>query len=122
MGAGISRSSWKSARHVGQHSHRRDQRVDAQVRVVPGPHRLASLIGDALAVLGGLPVLGRERADRVHVHQAVGDMSGHPRDRFLALVDEPQQFVHADHVQALDSAAAEGVQAVNADPPHDLGE
>jgi len=28
----------------------------------------------------------------------------------------------ADHVQVLDSAAVEAVQAVNADPPHDLGE
>jgi hypothetical protein len=39
-------------------------------------------------VLGGLPVLGSERADRVHVHQAVGHVPRHARDRFLALVDE----------------------------------
>ena len=154
-------------------------------------------------MLGGLPVLGSERADRVHVHQAVGDVPGHARDRFLALVDEPlttadqrrdtgagdrdqadepgdeqrvvapqhhrreherhqaaddvehqivgevlepgseaqhplgqrtgevvveerrilrQQLVHADHVEVLDSATVEAVQAVDADPPQDLGE
>jgi hypothetical protein len=33
-----------------------------------------------------------------------------------------QQLVHADHVQVLDPATVEAVQAVNADPPHDLGE
>jgi hypothetical protein len=51
-------------------------------------------------VLGGLPFLGGERADRLHVHQAVGDMPGYPRDRFLALVDElltaPDQRRDAD--------------------------
>ena len=31
--------------HVGQHRHRRDQRVDAQVPVVPGQQRLPPLVG-----------------------------------------------------------------------------
>ena len=154
-------------------------------------------------MLGGLALLGGERPDRVHVHQAVGDVARHPGDRLLALVDErlaaadqrrhaqrrqrdhgqepddeqrfvaPQhhrpehqrheaahdlerqrvdelleaggeaqhplgqrpgevvveergvlgeQLVHADHVQVLDAEGVEAVQAVQADPPHDLRE
>ena len=33
-----------------------------------------------------------------------------------------QQRVHADHVEVLDAATVEAVQAVDADPPQDLGE
>jgi hypothetical protein len=33
-----------------------------------------------------------------------------------------QQLVHADHVEVLDSVTVDAVEAVDADPPHDLGE
>ena len=46
------------------------------------------LLGDPGPVLGGLAVLGGERPHRLHVHQAVGDVAGHPRDGRLPLVDQ----------------------------------
>jgi len=33
-----------------------------------------------------------------------------------------QQFVHADHVEVLDAVTFQADHAVQADPPHDLGE
>ncbi len=39
-------------------------------------------------MLGGLTLLGGERPDRVHVHQAVGHMAGHPGDGLLTLPHE----------------------------------
>jgi hypothetical protein len=39
-------------------------------------------------VFVGLPPLGRERADGLHVHETVGDVPGDPGDRRLTVVDE----------------------------------
>jgi hypothetical protein len=74
--------------HVGQHEHRRDHHVDPEVAVIPGPDGEPALLGDPGPVLGGLVLLRGEGPHRLHVHQTVGDMPGHPRDRGLPLVDE----------------------------------
>ncbi len=78
----------KHAGCVGEHGHRRDQGVDAEVGVVPGSDGEHSLFGDACLVRGGLAILSGEGSHRLHVHQAVGNVARHSCDGGLPLVDE----------------------------------
>ena len=73
---------------VRQDPKRRDERVDAQVVVVPRQQGELAVVAHPPPVLGGLPAFGGVGADGIHVGERVGDVPRQLRPRRLPQVHQ----------------------------------